>query len=154
MILQRNMETKFIYLFIITFFFFSCDNTDYQVLKIDNQNKKVEVLDSNYVIDSIAFEKDNKNIFSISLKNKFEGSNTIDLSKVSSEYKLYINHIDSIGCNNVSGIIFIRKKGFRENISKEVIRQKKHYQEIQQFFLTLKPCSNSIEEIKALRRLK
>lgn len=154
MILQKSTGIKFLCILVLVFLFINCDNTDYQVLKIDNKNKIIKVLNSDYVIDSIAFEKNDKNIFSISLKDKLKGDSEINLLDISNDYKIHINNFEFNNCDEVGGIVFIRKKGFNGNISDEVIRQKKHYQEIQLFFSSLKPCSNSIEKINVLRRLK
>ena len=153
MISQKNMVIR-IFVSIIFLVFISCDNTDYQVLKVDSKNGVLEVLNSDYVLDSIAFEKDDKLIFSMSLNDKTTGNSKLNLTRPENTYKIHKSEIDFKDCEGSGGIAFIRKKGFSGNITYDVQKQKKHYQEVQQFWFNYLPCQDSIIEINALRRLK
>ena len=153
MTLQKNMGIKSFYILVIFLAFIGCDNTKYQVLEVDSKTGVLEVLNSNYVIDSIAFEKGDDLIFSIALKNKINGSNKLNLLNPSNDYRVYIDSIDFKDCNLKGGFFaFIRQKGFTKRITESIENQKKHYQEIQQFWFDYQPCQDSIIKIDALRR--
>lgn len=148
------MGIRTIYILAILLICTSCDNTDYQVLEINSKKGLLEVLNSDYVIDSIAFEKDNKLIFSMSLKDKIEGSNKLNLKSLSSDYEVHESSMNFYDCKGAYGIAFVRQKGFVGNIDYDVQQQKKHYQEIQQFWFDYSPCQDSIVRINALRKSK
>ena len=154
MILQKSMVVKSFYILIIFLVFVGCDNTKYQVLKVDNRAGTLEVLNGNYIIDSVAFEKDDNLIFSMALKNKTKGRNKLDLKNISSDYLVYTDNMNFKGCEGASGIAFIRQDGFSKKITDSIEKQKKFYQEIQQFWFDYRPCQDSIMKIDALRRLK
>lgn len=148
------MGIRTFYILTILLICASCDNTDYQVLEVDSKKGLLEVLSSNYIIDSVVFEKDDKLIYSMALKDKTKGHSKLNLLNTSNDYKVYIDDINLMDCSGANGIIFIREKGFSKQITDSVYRQKKHYQEIQQFWLNYKPCLDSIIKVNALRRLK
>lgn len=148
------MGIKSFYILIILLTCTACNNTDYQVLEVNNKTGVLEVLNSNYVIDSVAFEKDDRIVFSIALKNKISGSNKLNLLNPSNNYNIYLDSIDFKDCNTSGGFAFIRQKGFTKKITYSVENQKKHYQEIQQFWFNYQPCQDSIMKIDALRRYK
>ncbi|WP_396184524.1 hypothetical protein [Flavobacterium sp.] len=147
------MATKLGFLILICFSIVSCDITDYQILKLDTKDKIIYIESSDYVIDSISLEKNETELFSISLKEKSGGENVINLYSIDTKYRIYKNY-DFTKCDELVGIVFIRKKGFEGAITKNVISQRKNYKEIQQFFISVSPCSDSIVTFNALRRLK
>lgn len=69
-IVKISMVSALFYILIIFLICIGCDNTEYQVLEVNNKAGVLKVLNSNYIIDSVAFEKDDKVIFSMALKNK------------------------------------------------------------------------------------
>lgn len=155
MTLQKNMGIKSFYILVMFLTCIGCDNTKYQVLTVDSKAGTLEVLNSNYIIDSVAFEKGDDLIFSIALKNKTNGSNKLNLLNPSNDYRIYVDSIDFKDCSLTGGFFaFIRQKGFTERITESIENQKKYYQEIQQFWFDYLPCQDSIIKIDALRRLK
>lgn len=154
MTLQKNTGIKSFYILIIFLVCIGCDNTEYQVLKVDSKEGTLEVLNSNYVIDSVAFEKGDNLIFSMALKNKTSGNNKLNLLNPSNDYRVYVDNIDFKDCKVTGGFAFIRQNGFTKKITSSIENQKKYYQEIQQFWFNYQPCQDSIMKIDALRRFK
>lgn len=141
--------TLFLFLISIT----SCELIDYQEIKIDYKNKEIICNSKDYVIDSVSLELNNKVVYSFSLHDKNEGETQIVLNKLSNNYKIY-SKFDFDTCKELVGQVFIRKKGNLNPITKDVIRQRIDYKEIQQFFISIKPCSDSIVTFSALRKFK
>ena len=128
MILQKSMGIKSFYILIIFLICIGCDYTEYQVLTVDSNAGVLEVLNSNYIIDSVAFEKGDKLIFSMALKNKTNGFNKLNLLNPSNDYRVYVDSMDFKDCNVSGGIAFIRQKGFTKRITESIENQKKYYQ--------------------------
>jgi len=153
MTLQKNMGIKSFYILVIFLACIGCDNTKYQVLTVDSKAGVLEVLNSNYIIDSVAYEKGDDLIFSIALKNKTNGIDKLNLLNPSNDYRVYVDSMDFKDCNLTGGFfVFIRQKGFTKRITESIENQKKYYQEVQQFWFDYQPCQDSIVKIDALRR--
>ncbi len=152
MILQKSTGIKSFYLLIMFLTCVGCDYTKYQVLEVNGNTGVLEVLNSAYIIDSVAFEKEDKLIFSIALKNKTNGVNKLNLLNPSNDYRVYIDSMNFKDCNVSGGIAFIRQKGFTKKITNNIENQKKYYQEVQQFWFDYLPCQDSTLTIDALRR--
>ncbi|OED47249.1 hypothetical protein AB832_00645 [Flavobacteriaceae bacterium (ex Bugula neritina AB1)] len=137
---------------------FSCNSIDYQTIKIDNQNKEIEIINSEkFVIDSVSIEKLGKLYFSKSLKNKSKGSKLISLKNNDSDYRLYIDSLSTLKCDddNLSLDIVIREKGSVIRITKEIAMNFKHFKEAQVLRgLKYEPCSKKISILGTDRQYK
>lgn len=152
--LQKSMGTRLkIIICFLLISITSCEFIDYQKIIIDNKNKEIHCSSDEYIIDSISLESNDNVVYSASLLNKDEGENKVILNKLNSKYKSYLLS-DFTGCDELVGQVYIRKKGNLTPITKEVINQRKDFKEIQQFFISFKPCSDSINEFNALRKFK
>lgn len=136
----------------------SCTSVDYQTLKIDNQNKELEIVSSEeFVIDSVSIEKFGTLYFSKSLEDKTKGSKSISFKNIDTGYQTYIDSLSVLNCDddNLSLDIIIRKKGSNIKITKEIAMNFKHFDEVQILRgLKYKPCSKEIDTIETDRRYK
>lgn len=150
--MEINFKTKILFLlfFIVTL---SCESIDYQKIKIENYKKTIYCISNEYIIDSVSFELNNELVFSTSLIDKKTGSSQVELNNLSNQYKVHKDY-NFDKCDELVGLVFVRKKGNTNPITKEILNQKKDYKDIQQFFINLYPCKNTINEFDALRRLK
>lgn len=131
------------------------DPVDYQELEINNDDTTIRVLNENYVIDSIAWDDGSKDVFLVNLIDKSKGLSKISVEGSLIKYDEHINIINHNQCDTIyGGVVFIRKKEFKERITDSVARQLKYYQEIQKFLVNYNPCKDGKVKIKALRRYK
>lgn len=152
--LQKGMATKLnIIICFLLISLTSCESIDYQKIIIDNKNKEIHCTSNEYIIDSISLELNDNVVYSVSLINKDKGEGKVILNKLNNKYKSYL-FSDFASCDELVGQVYIRKKGNLTPITKEVINQRKDYKEIQQFFISFNPCSDSIKEFDALRKFK
>lgn len=144
------MESKTLILYLLLIIVSGCTNVDHKRIVINNSKKTISVLDSTFVIDSVSISKFGKPKFSISLKNKRLGLNHLDLDQSYSEYKNYVNDLNTLQCNdiNLNLSIVIRKKGESVRVTQDMANNFEQNPFIQVLFAKYSPCSKGIDTIE------
>jgi hypothetical protein len=150
------MENRFLLLFILLFTLFSCSNTDYQKIIINNSNKTISLLSPDFVIDSVSIQKFGKTEYSCSLDNKYLGTNKIIMTKDNKGYNVYTNNLKSFNCNdnNLSLTIIIRKRGATTKVTENIAMNLETNSNIQVKDYKFYPCSKKIDTLETDRSFK
>jgi len=150
------MENKSLLIIMLTFIFFGCTNIDYQKIVIDNNKRTISILDSDFVIDSISISKFGKTKYSISLKDKLLGSTDLDINQPNSAYKVYVDELSTLLCDdkNLSLLIIIRKKGEPVKVAENVANNFETNPYIQVLYRKYSPCSKEIDTLETDGNLK
>lgn len=132
------------------FIFFGCTNIEYQKIIIDNNKKTISLLDSNFVIDSISITKFGKAHLSISLKDKLRGSSYLDINNLNSDYKINVNELNTLQCDdeNLGLLIIIRKKGESVKVTENMANNFETNPNIQVLDRKYFPCSKKIDTLE------
>jgi hypothetical protein len=121
----------------------SCqDGYQYQKIKVDFKNRKIEILSDEYVFDSIVIENNEKTFYKAYLLDKKHGCNVLYLNKFS-EKNYYINN------KNIDEMCYEKYDNGMKSFN-VFIRNKKYYgtsklqdrSNIQKFNTGSFPCGN------------
>lgn len=149
---KKNISFSF-FLF-LAFLFFNCeDKFEYEKIKFDGSDLSVEILNGNFVIDSIVINNGIVNYYKTILVNKNKGFSKISLRKNNNFYVILNNNLNQLIENkklnkeNNEVIVYTRNinaKGTR----KEMINNR----EIQIFNTKIIPSKNQEILIHAIKR--
>lgn len=154
--LKKNINYKIIILLnmLFTIIIQSCENGFvYERVKLNGKDLSIEVLNNNFIIDTVIINVGNKNFYKAhTLKNK-TGSNKFFLNKTNNSYQFVKNDLENffkkskINKNDIEIIIYIRLKN-----SKNSKIEMKRAREIQEFNSGIFPKNNQILEIYPITR--
>lgn len=154
MILQKDLGIKVLGVLLIMLTT-GCHHTDYQTLIINSDGNEISLFNSNdFVIDSISIDYLGKNYFSLALINKSKGEDKVSLIKPSSNYKLYLNDLKKIKCEDDIGLnVVIRKKYSNTKVTSDIANNYKHSKDIQvlksyKYYL----CIKVVDTVKIMYR--
>lgn len=154
MILQKNTVIKVLFVLLILLAT-GCQYTDYQSLIINTDDNEIHLLNSNdFVIDSISIDYLGKNYYSLALIDKSQGKGEISLATPCIDYKLHLNDLKNLNCEEDVGLnIVIRKKGATVKLTNDLANNYKHSKDIQVLKgYKYRTCIKVVDTVKIMYR--